>query len=121
MQSYARNPPRGLGAPALSQLGKMNSYNNARAVGLESGHLAGSPMRVENGTPATAERNAMDARVRPTAAFVIGDGEFIGKDCAVAQMQDIVEQAMKKQGYSWPMRKLARAQIPQLARWKKQG
>ena len=28
------------------------------------------------------------------------DGEFIGKDCSVAQMQDIVEQALKKQGHS---------------------
>ena len=49
------------------------------------------------------------------------DGEFVGEDCTVAQMQDIVEQAMKKQGFSWPMRKLARAQIPHLARWKKQA
>jgi len=49
------------------------------------------------------------------------DGEFIGKECTVTQMQDIVEQAMKEQGLSWPMRKLARAQIPQLGRWKKQA
>jgi len=49
------------------------------------------------------------------------DGEFVGKDCTVAQMQDIVEQAMKKQGFSWLMRKLARAQIPRLARWNKQA
>ncbi len=46
------------------------------------------------------------------------NGEFIGPDLTVAQMQDIVEQAMKKQGYGWPMRKLARAQIPHLGRWK---
>jgi len=49
------------------------------------------------------------------------DGEFVGKDCTVAQMQDIVEQALKKQGFSWPMRKLARVQIPRLARWNKQA
>jgi hypothetical protein len=46
------------------------------------------------------------------------NGEFIGKDFTVQQMQDIVEAAMKKQGYGWPMRKLARMQIPQLGRWK---
>jgi hypothetical protein len=49
------------------------------------------------------------------------DGEFVGKDCTVAEMQDIVEQAMKKKGFSWPMRKLAGAQIPRLARWKNQA
>jgi hypothetical protein len=36
-------------------------------------------------------------------------------------MQDIVEQAMKKEGYSWAIRKMVRLQIPQLARWKKQS
>ena len=46
------------------------------------------------------------------------NGEFTGAICTVEQMQDIVEQALKKQGYSWPMRKLARMQIPQLSRWR---
>ena len=49
------------------------------------------------------------------------NGEFIAKDCTVEQMQDIVEQAMKKEGYSWAIRKMVRLQIPQLARWKKQS
>jgi len=47
------------------------------------------------------------------------DGEFIGKDCTVTQMQDIVEKAMKELKYGWFMRKMARMQIPRLARWKK--
>jgi predicted RNA methylase len=34
-------------------------------------------------------------------------------------MQDIVEKAMKEQGFNWLMRKMARMQIPRLARWKK--
>jgi hypothetical protein len=46
------------------------------------------------------------------------DGRFIGGDCTAEQMQDIVEQAMKKQGYSWPVRKLARWQILRLSRWR---
>ena len=46
------------------------------------------------------------------------NGKFVGEDCTLAQMQDIVEQAMRNQGYGWPMRKFARMQIPRLARWK---
>ena len=49
------------------------------------------------------------------------DGKFVGEDCTVEQMQEIVERAMKEQGFSWPMRKLARLQIPKLARWKQTG
>jgi hypothetical protein len=49
------------------------------------------------------------------------DGKFVGGDCTVEQMQEIVERAMKEQGFSWPMRKLARLQIPRLARWKQRG
>lgn len=47
------------------------------------------------------------------------DGAFIGADCTVEQMQDIVENAMKAQGFNWFMRKMARLQIPRLGRWKK--
>lgn len=46
------------------------------------------------------------------------DGKFVGEDCTVQEMQDIVERAMKMQGFHWPMRKLARWQIPHLACWK---
>ena len=49
------------------------------------------------------------------------DGKFVGEDCTVEQMQEIVERAMKEQGFGWPMRKLARLQIPRLARWKQRG
>lgn len=42
------------------------------------------------------------------------DGAFIGKDCTVTQMQDIVEEAMKKQGFNRFVRKIARRQIPHL-------
>ena len=47
------------------------------------------------------------------------NGEFAGKECTVEEMQAAVERALKRQGYSWPMRKLARWQIPRLARWRK--
>lgn len=47
------------------------------------------------------------------------NGEFIGKDCTVNQMQEIVEKAMKEKGFNWFMRKMAKWQIPHLARWKK--
>ncbi len=47
------------------------------------------------------------------------DGAFVGADCTVEQMQDIVEQAMKAQGFNWLMRKMGRYQVPKLGRWKK--
>ncbi|MFA7285086.1 MAG: zinc ribbon domain-containing protein [Candidatus Absconditabacterales bacterium] len=47
------------------------------------------------------------------------DGAFIGGDCTLEQMQDIVEKSMKQQGYGRIMRKMARRQIPRLQRRKK--
>ncbi len=46
------------------------------------------------------------------------DGELIGKDCTLDQMKAIVDQAMKKQGFGWFMRKMALWQLPKLGRWK---
>lgn len=46
------------------------------------------------------------------------DGEFIGKDCTLKEMQTIVDEALKKQGANWFFRKMAVWQIPRLERWK---
>ena len=52
-------------------------------------------------------------------SYCYKDGTFIAPDCTMKEMQNIVEKAMKEQGYGWFMRKLARMQVPRLARWKK--
>lgn len=46
------------------------------------------------------------------------DGEFCYSGNDVEEFKDIVDNAMKKSGYGWFMRKLTRRQIPHLNRWK---
>ena len=46
------------------------------------------------------------------------DGAFIGPDCTLDQMKDIVDKALKEQGSGPVMRWMARMQLPRLARWK---
>ncbi|MBP7007363.1 hypothetical protein KBB05_01185 [Patescibacteria group bacterium] len=45
------------------------------------------------------------------------NGEFCYPGKNREEFKNIVEDAMKKSGYSWFMRKLTRRQIPTLARW----
>lgn len=47
-------------------------------------------------------------------------GAFIGPDCTLDQMLDIVDSALKKQGSNRVMRWLAAKQIPSLQRWNHQ-
>ena len=46
------------------------------------------------------------------------NGKFIGPDCTLEQMQEIVRTALKEQGMNPVMQWLALKQIPRLARWK---
>lgn len=46
------------------------------------------------------------------------NGAFIGGDCTVEQMQEIVDAALIENGSGRLMRWLARRQIPTLQRWK---
>lgn len=45
------------------------------------------------------------------------NGAFVGGDCTLEQMIDIVENAMRKDGVNPLMRWMARKQIPRLERW----
>ncbi len=48
------------------------------------------------------------------------DGEFIGADCSLEQMQEISYEAMVKKGFpKFFARHIVKKQIPNLARWKK--
>ena len=46
------------------------------------------------------------------------DGKFVTPDCTVQQMIEIVDNALKKDGASRPMRWMAKKQIPRLERWR---
>lgn len=49
------------------------------------------------------------------------DGAFVGVDCTLEQMKELVDNALKEKGWSAPMRWLAKAQLPHLERWKTQA
>ncbi|BDU10594.1 hypothetical protein AINA4_05150 [Aurantimicrobium sp. INA4] len=46
------------------------------------------------------------------------NGAFIGPDCTLEQMQEIVDNALKEQGSSKLMRWLAKKGVPRLERWR---
>lgn len=46
------------------------------------------------------------------------DGEFVGGDCTLDQMKEIVDTALKNQGRGKLMRWMAQKQLPTLERWK---
>jgi len=46
------------------------------------------------------------------------DGEFVGGDCTLDQMKEIVDTALKGQGRGRLMRWMAQKQLPTLERWK---
>lgn len=47
------------------------------------------------------------------------NGKFIGPDCTLEQMTEIVDKALIDQGSGRLMRWMARKQLPRLERWKK--
>lgn len=51
-------------------------------------------------------------------SYCYRDGAFIGPDCSVTQMQDIVDRKLKERGASRLLRMFARWQIPRLKRWR---
>ena len=46
-------------------------------------------------------------------------GEFVGKDCTLAEMRKIVDDALKENGSGRIMRWIAQKQLPHLERWQK--
>lgn len=52
-------------------------------------------------------------------SYCYKDWEFVGGDCTLDEMKKIVDEAMKKQGMWWFIRKVALWQLPRLERWRK--
>jgi hypothetical protein len=46
-------------------------------------------------------------------------GVFVGPDCTLEQMKEIVDDALKERGSGRLMRWMAQKQLPRLERWKK--
>jgi hypothetical protein len=46
------------------------------------------------------------------------DGEFVDPNCSVHEMVSIVDGALKREHVWWPMRYMAKKQIPTLERWR---
>ncbi len=47
------------------------------------------------------------------------DGKFIGPDCTLEEMEEIVDKALIENGSGRIMRWMAKKQLPHLERWKK--
>jgi len=47
------------------------------------------------------------------------NGEFIGGNCTLHEMQLIVDRALREKHMNWIIRKFALFQLPHLERWKK--
>ena len=46
------------------------------------------------------------------------DGAFVNPNCTVDEMVQIVDGALKRERVRWPMRFMAKKQIPRLERWR---
>lgn len=51
-------------------------------------------------------------------ALCFCDGRFVDPDRTLPEMLDLVDRMLRRDGVHWPMRWLARRQIPTLARWR---
>lgn len=49
------------------------------------------------------------------------NGAFIGPDCTLEEMSEIVDNALKQRGSSKLFRWLAAKQLPRLERWRSEG
>jgi hypothetical protein len=93
----------------------MRSLYQPRRTTMQLCQSCGMPLANDLGGGGTEEDGG---RSKTYCSLCYQDGKFTGDDCTVQEMQEIVERALKRQGYCWPMRALARWQIPRLARWK---
>lgn len=46
------------------------------------------------------------------------NGRFITPDMTLDEMKKIVDDALKEKGWMWPLRWMAKSQLPSLERWK---
>lgn len=58
------------------------------------------------------------SRSEKWCSLCYANGGFLGPDCTLEQMIEIVDNALKEQKSGFIMRRLARKQIPSLERWR---
>ncbi len=75
------------------------------------------PLHTKNGDMRGTEKDG--SKSEKYCVLCYADGAFIGPDCTLDQMIEIVDTALKADGRSSLMRWAARKQIPHLERWKK--
>ena len=76
----------------------------------------GMPLQTKNGDMRGTEHDGGKSEKYCTLCYQ--DGAFVGGDCTVEQMQEIVDNALKEDGRNPIMRWMAKQQIPRLERWK---
>lgn len=76
----------------------------------------GMPLHTDNGDMRGTEHDG--SKSEKYCVLCYQDGAFVGGDCTVEQMQDIVDTALKRDGYGTLFRWMAKRQIPRLERWK---
>ena len=62
--------------------------------------------------------NADGSKSEKWCSLCYADGKFVGPDCTLEQMIEIVDNALKEQNSSFLMRWMAKKQVPKLERWR---
>lgn len=73
-------------------------------------------MPLENGKSAGTEADGTMSKMYCNLCYQ--KGNFINPDASLDDMKKTVDEALKKKGWKWPMRLLARMQLPRLERWR---
>lgn len=76
----------------------------------------GMPLETKNGDMRGSEKDG--SKSEKYCILCYKDGEFIGGDCTLDEMLDIVDKALVENGSGRLMRWLAKKQVPTLERWK---
>jgi hypothetical protein len=62
--------------------------------------------------------NADGSKSEKWCSLCFADGKFVGPDCTLEQMIEIVDKALREQNSSSVMRWMAKKQVPKLERWR---
>ena len=80
-------------------------------------HSCGMPLQTKRaGDCRGTEKSGAKSEKWCSLCYV--DGEFVDPNCSVHEMVSIVDGALKREHVWWPMRYMAKKQIPTLERWR---